>query len=221
LTKKNLFVTKRLVKSQLQLEPTLSSLITSSLAPIYYLLAIYGFQKYLLPQLFLSLDVALTPFTAFIPISVNWCPTLDLEDVAIGGKDIIVEMDESKLGKRKYHRGHAVEGVWILEGIERTVERKVFIAKIEDKTENTLMDVIRKHVKTGSIIYTDMWKGYASLSTDGSFQHLTVNHSPNFKDPVSGVHTNTIEDTWNGIKQMTRPRNRVEEGIEEHLWEFI
>ncbi|KAM0678812.1 hypothetical protein BDAP_000597 [Binucleata daphniae] len=30
----------------------------------------------------------------------------------IGGPNIIVQIDESKFGKRKYNRGHTVEGVW-------------------------------------------------------------------------------------------------------------
>ena len=30
----------------------------------------------------------------------------------IGGPGVIVEIDESKFGKRKHNRGHSVEGVW-------------------------------------------------------------------------------------------------------------
>ncbi|KAF2352575.1 hypothetical protein FHG87_016671, partial [Trinorchestia longiramus] len=34
----------------------------------------------------------------------------------IGGEGIIVEADESKFGKRRYNRGHRIEGIWILNG---------------------------------------------------------------------------------------------------------
>lgn len=50
--------------------------------------------------------------------------TLQDDDELIGGPGIIVEIDESKLGKRKYHRGHRVEGVWVLGGIERKGQKR-------------------------------------------------------------------------------------------------
>lgn len=31
----------------------------------------------------------------------------------LGGKGKVVQIDESKFGKRKYHRGHHVEGQWV------------------------------------------------------------------------------------------------------------
>ena len=45
-------------------------------------------------------------------------------DMMIGGPGIVVEIDESKFGKKKYHRGHPVEGVWDLGGVERTADRE-------------------------------------------------------------------------------------------------
>ncbi len=50
---------------------------------------------------------------------------LDLADAPIGGEGIIVEIDESKFGKRKYNRGHRVEGVWVVGGVEITPERRM------------------------------------------------------------------------------------------------
>ena len=45
--------------------------------------------------------------------------------VKIGGPNIIVEIDESKFGKVKYHRCHRVGGIWIVGGVERTAEKSV------------------------------------------------------------------------------------------------
>jgi len=146
---------------------------------------------------------------------------VELEDVTIGGEGVIVEIDEGKFGKRKNHRGHPVEGTWVVGGVERTGERKFLAVAVENRSSDTLLAIIRRHVKPGSIIYTDMWKGYSGLDSDGTFQHFTVDHWKNFKDPVTGVNTNAIEGTWNGVKPRIKPRNRVQEGMDEHLWEFI
>ena len=35
-----------------------------------------------------------------------------------GGPGKLVQIDESKVGQRKYHRGHVVEGQWVFGGIE-------------------------------------------------------------------------------------------------------
>ncbi|KAG0429443.1 hypothetical protein DMUE_5743, partial [Dictyocoela muelleri] len=40
--------------------------------------------------------------------------------ISIGMFDIIVEVDESNLGKMKYKRGHVGYGIWILGAVERT-----------------------------------------------------------------------------------------------------
>jgi hypothetical protein len=71
--------------------------------------------------------------------------TLEDEQNTIGGPNIVIEIDETKLGKRKYNRGHCVDGVWVMSGVEKTPERKVFIEIIEDRSANTLLDVISRH----------------------------------------------------------------------------
>ena len=147
--------------------------------------------------------------------------SLDECDWVIGGKDIIVEVDETKMGKRKYYRGHRVDGVWIFGGIERTDARKIFFAHVEDRSAATLLALIKKHIRPGSIIYSDLWRGYLGLRDMDEYQHSTVNYSQCFVDPSTGVHTNGIEGVWNGLKLRVPPRNRVADGIDEHLWENI
>ena len=42
-----------------------------------------------------------------------------------------MQIEECKL-KKKYHRGHAVEVVWILGGFEATEEKKDFLFEVPD-----------------------------------------------------------------------------------------
>jgi transposase-like protein len=146
---------------------------------------------------------------------------LDDEDMHIGGPGVVVEVDESKLGKRKYHRGHRVEGIWILGGVERTEQRKVFVEPVPDRSASTILDVLSRHILPGSIIHTDMWRGYSGIEQELESLHFTVNHSEHFVDPENGTHTNTIEGTWNGMKLIIVPRNRTAKDMENRLFEFI
>jgi hypothetical protein len=145
---------------------------------------------------------------------------LEEHDSLIGGEDVIVEIDESKFGKRKHNRGHPVDGVWVIGGVERTENRKLFVEVVFDCSATTLLEVIGRHVLAGSIVHTDLWRGYAGLTDALAVQHRTVNHSQNFVSP-EGVHTNTIEGTWNGIKFIVPARNRTVVGMTEYLPEII
>ncbi|ELU02975.1 hypothetical protein CAPTEDRAFT_203791 [Capitella teleta] len=49
----------------------------------------------------------------------------------IGGEGVIVEIDESKFGKRKY-RGNLVEGSWVIGGRERDNPKKCFFEVVEN-----------------------------------------------------------------------------------------
>uniref|UniRef100_A0A0K0FEW9 DDE_Tnp_IS1595 domain-containing protein n=1 Tax=Strongyloides venezuelensis TaxID=75913 RepID=A0A0K0FEW9_STRVS len=80
--------------------------------------------------------------------AVNEC------DVKIGGPGIIVEIDESKFGKRKHHRGHRVEGALVLGGVELTSERKLFLRVVESRDAETLLPIIQQHVPPETTICT-------------------------------------------------------------------
>uniref|UniRef100_A0A0N5BZL9 DDE_Tnp_IS1595 domain-containing protein n=1 Tax=Strongyloides papillosus TaxID=174720 RepID=A0A0N5BZL9_STREA len=144
-------------------------------------------------------------------------------DVKIGGPGIIVEIDESKFGKRKYHRGHRVDGAWVLEGVEKTSERRLFVRVIEKRDARTLETIIKQHVLPGSIIHTDSWRGYSNLANlrRMRYTHRVVNHSQSFRNPETGVHTNIIEGTWSGVKLGIPLRCRNREVIDDYLWGFV
>lgn len=145
---------------------------------------------------------------------------LQFEDQIIGGPEIVVQIDETKLGKRKYHRGHMVDGVWVVVGIEKIPNGKIFLVPVLNRSVETLNTIVYEHVRMGSIIHTDMWRGYNGLETLG-FIHQSVNHSQNFIDPETLVCTNLVEGLNSGLKRRIPIRNRVRTGIEYHLGEYI
>lgn len=147
--------------------------------------------------------------------------SLEVEDTIIGGSGIEVQIDETKLGKRKYERGHRVEGVWCVGGVEKTAKRRMFLVPVEKRDESTFREVIKKHVAPGSIITSDCWSGYNFLKSDENYIYKQVNHSKHFKDPITGTNTNTIEGTWFAVKRTIVPRERVKGGMEGRLAAII
>lgn len=75
---------------------------------------------------------------------VGWCMfcrevcevLIEKQSQTIGGQGKRVQIDESKVGKRKYHKGHYVEGQWVFVGIEED-SRKCFIVAVEGRSEAT------------------------------------------------------------------------------------
>lgn len=143
------------------------------------------------------------------------------EQARIGGEGIIVEVDESKFGKRKYNIGHHVEGVWVVGGVERTPERRMFAVAVQNRSAATLRAVIHAYVHPGTMIYTDGWKGYQDddLLAIG-MGHDWVNHSVAFVNE-NGVHTNHIEGTWAGIKLIVCRQHRTMKFVDGDIIKFI
>ncbi|KAJ4429059.1 hypothetical protein ANN_26055 [Periplaneta americana] len=118
----------------------------------------------------------------------------------IDGQGHIVEVDECKIGRPKFHVGRLVEGMWVLGLTDRqTREIRLKVCPDNHRDAQTLR-LIRKHVQPNMTIYTDCWRGYDSLNQH-QFQHMSVNHSLNFVDPVNGVHTNDIESAWQPLRK--------------------
>ena len=73
-------------------------------------------------------------------------------------------------------------------------------ALVTGRNKETLEGLVQKYVEPGTTIYTDLWRGYNGLCNLG-YSHGTVNHSTNFVDPVTGVHTQQIESHWRALNK--------------------
>ena len=148
------------------------------------------------------------------------------QDFKIGGVGEIVEVDESKFGKRKYNCGKRVVGKWILQ----RSNGQLFMVECENnkRDHNTLMRAIIEHVHRGTLIVTDKCKGYLHLDKHG-YRHEDVNHKREFDNPLTGAHTNGIEGSWFHAKRhVRRGQGRVRTdsdalgaALQEYMWHQI
>lgn len=99
----------------------------------------------------------------------------------LGGDNIVVEIDESKIGKNKYHRGKSVKGFLCFGIVEKTIERRILFILIQKRDKATPLPIILRYISEKSIVYSDMWKVYHNLNIYFSNYHM-VNHSKTFKN---------------------------------------
>ena len=95
----------------------------------------------------------------------------------LGGPEVIVEVDEAKFGKQKYNKGSYRERMWVLGGVDRNTGHCFLLPCPDNRPEaEFLLPLIRRWILPGSIIYTDGWAAYNSLTAEG-FTHGSVNHT--------------------------------------------
>lgn len=80
----------------------------------------------------------------------NFCREVNYDDLMInmkpiGGPGQIVEIDESKFGKRKHHRGKRVEGQWIFGGFEWESRECSIMVPVGKRDIATLVPIIKKN----------------------------------------------------------------------------
>ncbi|KAG7153284.1 Electron transfer flavoprotein regulatory factor 1-like [Homarus americanus] len=133
----------------------------------------------------------------------------------LGGPGCIVEIGEAKVGKRKYNKGRIIEGQWVLGGLERN-SKKIFLVTIPDRTEETLLEVIRQWIIKGTKIVSNCWSSYRKLTLDGYTQE-SVNNCLNIVNPESGESTQIIEWVKGDDQDIVPKFGREEEQFEGHL----
>lgn len=66
-----------------------------------------------------------------------------------------MQIDETKVGKRKDNRGKRRKGIWILGIISEEERGRVVLEVIEGRDHESIIPIIKKHVAPGTTIKTD------------------------------------------------------------------
>lgn len=115
-----------------------------------------------------------------------------------------VEADESYFGPRRPRRsrGHpkncgrsAPHKTPVFGILER--QGRVQVTVVPDCSGETLRDQTLRWVKRGSLVYTDKWAGYDTLTFCG-YRHLRLDHARHFSR--GKVHINGLEGFWSYAK---------------------
>ena len=86
----------------------------------------------------------------------------------------------------------------------------------------TLIPIIQQYIRPGSIICSDEWAAYNQITAATGMAHMTVNHSLNFVDPATGVHTQGVESMWSCCKCLMREERTMHFKLfETYLPEFM
>ena len=98
-----------------------------------------------------------------------------------------------------------------------------FMQVVSQRNAATLLPIIQQHVAPGTIIHSDEWRAYRRVrNLPNVVSYQTVNHSIQFVNPVTGVHTLNVESYWNRAKiKLKRMRGCHEPEIAGYLDEFM
>jgi len=107
-----------------------------------------------------------------------------------------LEMDETLFGgHRKGKRGWGAEGKHVVFGIYHRNGR-VIVFPVSNRRQETLLPIIDKHTKHGSVYYTDDYEGYVSLVMRGKHIRITKERGK----PVGVNNINGLEGFWSYAK---------------------
>ncbi len=138
-----------------------------------------------------------TTLLAFDVIRLSIARSMAKTDTKLRG---VLEADESYFGgRRKGNRGRRAGNKQVVFGILERRTGRVRVEVVRNAGSKALTPEVIKAARRGSMVYTDMWRGYDALVMYG-YKRLSVNHSKMF---IRGdVHINSLEGFWSFAKEL-------------------
>ncbi|KAF9761067.1 hypothetical protein NGRA_2884 [Nosema granulosis] len=97
-----------------------------------------------------------------------------------------------------------------------------YMQVVTDRSAATLLPIIQRVCRPGTIIHSDMWAGYKKNRNQTGFEHHTVNQKLHFLNPTSGTHIQAVESFWNVQKSKIKTMKGIKaEKLDEYLKEFM
>lgn len=138
----------------------------------------------------------------------------------IGGPDVVVEVNESKFGRRKFSHGQKGNGKWVYCGVER-VSKKAFFKIVECQSKDDLLDIIKEFILPGTIIVSSCWKKYDCLEDD-AYIKLRDYDAYKFRHPGTNSDDNSKKESICAVvKRSLRTKRMVDNQFPSYLAEYI
>ena len=124
----------------------------------------------------------------------------------------------------QYQRGRRpLTEKWVLGLFDSQYQpARLYLQLVRRRNAATLLPIIQWRVQPGSLIFTDEWSAYRWIQGTLGLNYQMVNHSINFVDPATGVHTQHAESNWCAAKEKFRKKkgNTNPNFLQEYLQEF-
>lgn len=148
-----------------------------------------------------------------------FCGTVEIDETYIGGQWKNKRKKQRKI-QAKRGRGTLkapVFGILCRGG-------KVWAQVVPDVEARTLMPLIDKRVKRGSVICSDTWKSYTGIAARG-YVHRLVEHGKGEYTDKQGNHINGLEGFWGYLKRKLASKGGIRKErlflyLAEYVWRY-
>ena len=125
-------------------------------------------------------------------------------------------------GKRKYNKGRVprVKQRYLFVIVDQS-EHKIYMQFVCKKDARNIIPIITTKVPPGSTIHSDGANVYKQLGMM-NYTHKFVVHKRYYVDPITGTHSNHIENVWSNVKMKLKSlRGSQKRMLDGHIDEYI